>query len=148
MKIRLICTEKNRSLYEKMLIDGGFTIAEDSNISFIEDNIVTEYLIGRSNNDDVMVYLDDILLIESYGRDIIARTKTGAFKLKYTLEDLENLLRPAGFIRISQSAILQKSSIEKISHGLSMRFHLTLRSGIKADVTRSYYYVFKNFIGL
>lgn len=148
MKIKLRCKEENRLLYEKMLTDGGFIIGENSNLTFVEDNYLPEYLIGKVNDDTAMLYLKDIILIESYGREILARTKAGTFKLKETLENLENLLNGAGFIRISQSAITQKQSIEKISHGLSMRFHLTLKSGIKADVTRSYYYSFKQFIGL
>lgn len=148
MKIKLRCKEENRTLYEKMLIDGGFTIGDDSNLTFVEDNFAPEYLIGRAKDDSVMLYLKDIIIIESYGREIQARTKAGAFKIKETLESLEKLLSSAGFIRISQSAIIQKQSIEKISHGISMRFHLTLKADIKTDVTRSYYYSFKEFIGL
>ena len=148
MKIKLHCRDENRPLYEKMLADGGFTISDEGSLSLIEENYVPEYLIGRINEDSAIVYLKDIIVIESYGRDIVARTKAGVFRLKDTLEHLENILKPAGFIRISQSAILQRSSIERISAGLSMRFHLTLKTDIKADVTRSYYYSFKNFIGL
>ena len=148
MKIKLRCKEDNRPIYEKMLKDGGFIISDDSNLSFVEDNFVPEYLIGKLNGDSVMVYLKDIIIIESYGRDIVARTKAGTFILRETLEHLEKFLCTAGFIRISQSAIIQKSSIEKISHGLSMRLHLVLKAGIRADVTRSYYFEFKKIIGL
>lgn len=148
MKIKLRCKEENRPLYEKMLIDGGFSISDDSSLSFVEDSYFVEYLIGKLNDDNVMVYLKDIIVVESCGRDIVARTQAGTFKLKDTLEHLEDLLKPVGFIRISQSTILQKSSIEKISQGFSMRFLLTLKAGIKADVTRSYYFSFKSFIGL
>lgn len=148
MKIKLRCKEENRTLYEKMLVSGGFAIGEDSNLTFVEDNFMPEYLIGKLDDDSVMVCLKDIIIIESSGREILARTKAGAFKLKETLGNLEKLLVCAGFIRVSQSTIVQKNLIEKISHGLSMRFHLTLTAGIKADVTRNYYYSFKEFIGL
>lgn len=148
MKIKMRCKEENRLLYEKMLLNGGFTISDDSNLTFIEDNFVPEYLIGRAKDDSVILYLKDIIVIESYGREIQARTKAGVFRLKETLENLEKLLCGAGFIRISQSSIIQKQSIERISHGLSMKFHLTLKTGIKVDVSRSYYYSFKEFIGL
>lgn len=148
MKIKLRCKEETRPLYEKMLMAGGFTIGDDSSLIFLEDNYIPEYLIGKVSDDSVMVYLKDIIIIETCGREILARTNAGAFRLKETLESLEKLLSGAGFIRISQSAIIQKRYIEKISHGLSMRFHLTLKTGIKADVTRNYYYSFKEFIGL
>ena len=148
MKIKLHCKDENRALYEQMLTSGGFVVSNDSNLTFVEDNYVSEYLIAKADDDRAIVYLKDIIIVESYGRDIVVRTEKGTFKVKETLEQLEKLLSGADFLRISQSAIIQKSSIEKISHGLSMRFHLTLKAGNKADVTRNYYYSFKKFIGL
>lgn len=147
MNIKILCKEANKVLYEKMLSAGGFTVSDNADLTFIEDGYTPEYILGRDNDYNVLIYLKDIVIIESYGRDIVARTQKGTYKLKETLEKIENLLRPVGFVRISQSAIIQKSMIEKISSGFS-RFYLLLKFGHKTVVTRSYYNFFKEFIGL
>lgn len=147
-KIRVFCKEENRAEIEQMVQNAGFILAADAKFSLIEDDYIPEYLIGKYGEDSVMLALREIIIIETYGRDIIARTGEGDYKLKDTLEHLELILKPAGFFRISQSAIIQKSMIQKISAGFSMKFYLTLKGGSKAEVTRSYYYSFKEFIGL
>ena len=147
-KVKIFCKEANRAVYEKMLLDGGFELAEDADVSLVENGYVPEYLIAKDNDQNVLLYIKDIIIIETSGKDIVARSSNGTFKIKYTLEHLEQTLKPAGFFRISQSAIIQKSALERISTGFSMRFHLTLKCGIKTDVTRSYYYTFKDIIGL
>lgn len=148
MKVKVFCKEESRSEIEEMLQSGGFVLAADAQFSLIEDDYTPQYLIGKQGDDSVMLAVGEIILIETYGRDIIAKTKDGGYKLKDTLEHLEQLLKPAGFIRVSQSSITQRSMIQKISAGFSMKFYLTLKHGNKTEVTRSYYYSFKEFIGL
>lgn len=147
-KIKIFCKEENRDELERMVQSAGFILAADAKFSLVEDDYIPEYLIGKYGEDSVILALEDIIIIETYGRDIVARTKEGDYKLKNTLENLESILKPAGFFRISQSALIQRSMIQKISAGFSMKFYLTLRDGKKAEVTRSYYYSFKEIIGL
>lgn len=146
MKVKIFCREERYSLYEEMLKKGGFIISDESIITLMEDNYLPNQIIGKRDNDSVVIELKDVIIIETCGRDIIAKTLKGDFKLKETMEQLEKLLKVDGFIRVSQSAIIKRSFIEKISPGLSMKFHLTLKNGIKTDVTRTYYYSFKENI--
>ena len=75
-------------------------------------------------------------------------TNSMKYKTKYRISQLEKLLPADRFIRISNSIIIKKNSIRRIKPTLSCRFYLTLTNGDAVDVTRTYYYKFKEFYGL
>ena len=75
-------------------------------------------------------------------------TLNNSYLLKNTVLYYQNLLSPYGFKRISQSSIIHKRNIIKISPAISMKFTLKLKNNKKVYVTRSYYYDFKDYIGL
>jgi len=64
------------------------------------------------------------------------------------LYKIVNLLNPEKFLRISNSVVISKDKVKKISTTLSMKFILTMINGKKVDVTRSYYYIFKDSFGI
>ena len=57
-------------------------------------------------------------------------------------------LDPEAFLRISHSVVIARSKVVRIAPTLSMKFILTLRDGRTVDVTRSYYYIFKETFGI
>lgn len=149
MKVRLQVKKENEIKYKEMLEKGGFTISDNADLVLEESGGDIEYLIARDDdNKTVLVYLEEIVLIETYGKEILLYTKKHKYNIKGTIESLSFQLLPYGFKRISQSSIIHKRSIVKISPALSMKFILTLKNKMKVDVTRSYYYDFKEFIGL
>ena len=75
-------------------------------------------------------------------------TKIMKYKTKYRIYQLEKLLPLDKFIRISNSIIIKKNSIRYIKPALNCRFYLTLTNGDVVDVTRTYYYKFKEFYGI
>ena len=52
------------------------------------------------------------------------------------------------FMRISNSVIIARNSVRKIKPTLGAKFILTLKNGATVDVTRSYYYIFRDAYGI
>ncbi len=149
VKVKLLVNKENEQRYKSMLEKAGFEISNDANLTFQEDNAQIDYIIGKDDRSaTVLVYLDEIQLIETYGKDIIVHTQNHQYTLKGTMEYYQQLLFPYEFIRVSQSSIIHKRYITRISPALSMKFTVTLKNNRKVDVTRSYYYSFKEYIGL
>ena len=99
-------------------------------------------------NKRVRISADEIISIESLGHDIMIHTKRGEFKADERLYQLERMLNPEQFLRISNSVIVARHQISRITPVLSSKFILTLSNGKNVDVTRSYYYIFKDYFGI
>lgn len=149
MKVRLLCKKENEKKYQNMLEKGGFQISLDAELIFQEKDYKLEYIIAKDLDlKTVLIYLDEIILIETYGNDLFVYTLNKSYLLNNTVLYYQNLLSPYGFKRISQSAIIHKKNIVKISPAISMKFTLKLKNDKRVDVTRTYYYDFKEYIGL
>ena len=59
-----------------------------------------------------------------------------------------SLLDPEQFIRISNSVVIAKDKVQRIAPSLFMKFILTMSDGTNVDVTRSYYYIFKEHFNI
>lgn len=88
------------------------------------------------------------MYIESLEKDILVHTAKKTFTTSARLYVLEGMLPAEQFIRISNSVIIEKSSIERIRPALSQKFYLILKNGDTVDVARSYYYRFKEYYGI
>jgi len=75
-------------------------------------------------------------------------SEKGIFGVKDKLYQLEALLPPQTFLRISQSVIVNRNNIKKISPGIGAHYFLTMKNNVRVDVTRSYYNRFKTEIGI
>ena len=151
MKVRIKCKIEKREQIAAMLSRGGFEVSEEGIYIFYENNYMSNYIIGKAkddNGDMVMLKFTVIFYFESFGHDIDIVTDKGKFGVKDKLYQLENDLPPQTFTRISQSAIINRNNIKKISPGIGMHYFLTMKNGSKLDVTRSYYYKFKSEVGI
>ena len=94
-----------------------------------------------------LVKIDEIRYVESLDNQIYVHAKSGVFTMKDTLYHLEAVLYPAGFLRVHKSFIVSRAHIRSIHASLNMKFTLVLDNGEKLEVSRSYYYRFKEEIG-
>lgn len=94
------------------------------------------------------VYVDfaEVLFVESFGHDIYVHTRGGTHVTRTTLAEMEKLLPPARFCRISQSVIVNLGAVVRRSAYLAGRCFLTLENGQQVTVTRSYFSLFKGAI--
>ena len=96
-------------------------------------------------NERVVLSVDDISYIESFGHSIEVHTKDKTYQALDRLYKLANALDPDKFLRISHSVVIACDKVTKIAPTLSMKFILTMSNGRNVDVTRSYYYIFKEY---
>lgn len=148
LKIKLRVSETHLAEIEKYFQEKGIEISEDAEYLLTESSRYAEYLMGKKNGIMYRIEIDNIVFIESFGKNIIVHTSEENFNIVERLKELELLLDPKQFIRISNSVIISRSCIRSIQPTFGMKFILTLTNGSKVDVTRSYYYIFREAFGI
>lgn len=150
LRIKLLVSDARYDEIEKELTSKGFIIDDDADLLLTEKDLFVNHLIVKSalNNDCVRISTDEIIIIESFGHDILIQTAQGEFKTGERLYQLERMLNPEQFLRISNSVIIAKNKVKRIAPTLSTKFILTMTNGKSVDVTRSYYYIFKECFGI
>lgn len=102
------------------------------------------YLPAKNGEQTFYISIDDIIFIESLGHDVMLHTKDGVYVTKERLKTLERMLDPDDFLRVSNSSIVSVKNIRRIEASILQKFILHMSNGDKVDVTRSYYYIFKD----
>ena len=148
LKIKLMVSEEKYAEISSMLQEKGFIIDNNADFIFAERDVYVKYIIGRKNGEIYRIKTEDITYIESLSHDIIAHSGGEEYKLGERLVRLQGILNPDEFIRISNSVIVSVNHFRAIKPALSQKYILTLTDGSRVDVTRSYYYIFKEFFGI
>ena len=102
------------------------------------------YLPAKNGEQTFYISIDDIIFIESLGHDVMLHTKDGVYVTRERLKTLERMLDPDDFLRVSNSSIVSIKNIRRIEASILQKFILHMSNGDKVDVTRSYYYIFKD----
>lgn len=148
LKIRL---DVPKVLYDELyhkLCKAGFEICDDAQLIITENKENIDYVSCKKDGESHHIPVDDIVFIESMGHDVFIHTKSECFKSADRLWQFEKSLNPDIFLRISNSVIINTKAVKGIKAALSQKFVVTLSQGSKVDVTRSYYYIFKNKFGI
>jgi two-component system response regulator LytT len=148
MKLKLRLSHTKKKQVEEELTQMGVEITEDSEFILTEDGYRGGELYCKDDTDTVILKTEEILYIESSGKEIYVHTKNKKFTTTTRLYVLEQQLPTEQFVRISNSVIIRKNAIQRIRPALSQKFYLTLKNGDMVDVTRSYYYKFKDYYGI
>ena len=149
MKIRLSVPEEKKAPVGEALARHGIEVGEDAEYTLIETPRSRDFLNVRDKESRaVHLSADQVLYIESFGKDIEVHTLQETYYSQDRIYRLEELMDPREFIRISKSVIIAKSSVKKIRPALTMKFVLTLSDGSLVDVTRSYYTNFRRFFNI
>ena len=150
MKVKLALSKERYNEIKEILIDHGIEIDDDAELVLSENNRFLDNLIVKDikNNERVILSVDDIVYIEAFGHNVEVHTKDNTHQSTDRLYKIMNQLNPDKFLRISNSVVIQKDKVKRISSTLSMKFILTMINDKKVDVTRSYYYIFKDSFGI
>jgi DNA-binding LytR/AlgR family response regulator len=148
MKIKLMVSEEKYTDIAKDLIAKGYEIDDNADFILSERNVHANYLIGRQGEEIFRLKTAGISHIESFSHDVIAHYEGEEYKVNERLRRLEEILDPKEFLRISNSVIVSISHIKSIKPALTQKFVLTMTDGSRVDVTRTYYYIFKEFLGI
>ena len=148
LKIKLrVSGERYREIADELTAK-GIEIDDTADLMLTEQHSPAAFLIGKRDDEIYRLNTAEISHIESFAHDVIAYTDSGAFKISERLKTLALILDPGVFIRVSNSVILSVNHIQSIKPAFTQKFIVTMKSGAKIDVTRSYYYIFKEFFGI
>ena len=149
MKIKLDVSHERyfelKALFEKC----GFEVDDDADLVLSECNRFIDTLIrDTASNEKVFLPIRDIVYIETYGHTVEVHTDKKSYQAFDRLYKIYGMLDPSNFLRISNSVVIAKDQVKQISTTLSMKFILTMSNGKKVDVTRNYYFIFKESFGI
>lgn len=148
MRIKLRLNKTTLESIQGELTEKNIEISEESKLILTEEDYIGDTLECRDEEGIVVVNTENICYMESVGHDVYVYADNVQYKTRLRIYQLEKLLPPEQFIRISNSIIIKKNSIRHIKPALSCKFYLTLINGDVVDVTRTYYYKFKEFYGI
>lgn len=150
MKIKLAVSRERYPELKTMLEQCGFEIDDDADFVLSECNRFIDTLAVRNtvSNERVLLPVKDIIYIETYGHTVEVHTSEKSYPAFDRLYKIYSMLDPNKFLRISNSVVIAKDKVKQIGTTLSMKFILTMTNGKKVDVTRNYYYIFKESFGI
>lgn len=145
MKIKINVNDEDYEKIEKELHEHGIETDDTADLILSKAGGFAEKLIvkDKTTNERIILPCDNIVFIESYGHLIDIHTKDNVYIGGDRLYKIFEQLDKTKFLRISNSVIVSKNQIKKITPTLSMKFILTLSDGTRVDVTRTYYHSFK-----
>ena len=148
MQVKLRVNPDRREAVGRELTELGIEISEEADLILTEENYREGELLCRKDEEQILVPMEDILYVESLGKEVLVHTGEDTYATAMRLYVLERTLPPEQFIRISNSVIIHRNAIRKIRPALSQKFHLTLKNDAVVDVTRSYYARFRDYYGI
>ena len=145
LKIKLNLNDEDCKIVEKELNEHGIETDDSAEFVLSRANGFAEKLLVKDKitNERIVLPCDSIVFIESFGHLIDVHTKENVYYSNERLYKLLEQLDKTKFLRISNSVIVSKNKIKKITPTLSMKFILTLCDNACVDVTRTYYHSFK-----
>ena len=144
MKVRLSVSENRYDEIKTELCDHGIDIDEDADLELIERFGQVEFLNVKNDVGDRMrIPVEDVVFIESFGRNMDVHTEHEVFRASERMYILEQELAGRDFIRVSNSCIISKKKIKRIIPSLSMKYVLEMTDKSLVDVTRGYYHSFR-----
>lgn len=149
MKLKISVSERNREALETFLSQHGIETGDGGEFTVTEASRYPGFLPARDGGrEHIRIAADDVIFIESFGKDIEIHTLSGTCYSPDRMYTLESLLDPQEFLRVSKSVIIARKHVKKNRPSLSMKFILTMSDGTLVDVTRSYYSAFRAFFGI
>ncbi|MBP2241596.1 DNA-binding LytR/AlgR family response regulator [Cytobacillus eiseniae] len=150
MIIKLEISNERYDEIKSALEERGIEIDDTADLVLSETNNFIDNLIVREKgtNARIILSVEDIVCIESFGHEVEVQTQEALYQATDRLYRIVSLLDPTKFLRISNSVVIARNKVKRITPTLSSKFIFTMTNGKSVDVTRSYYYIFKEYFGI
>jgi len=150
MKVKIVAkAEDKQKILDKLQQDSLVESNDDFEFVIIDPTYQKNEVLGKTEQDEfVLIKPSEIIYIESYGHDIICHSTKGNASIKEKLYEMEGLFEKNGLYRVHRSFVINKHHIKTIKPTLNTKFILTMSNNDQIEVSRTYYYIFKNIIGL
>jgi len=103
-----------------------------------EKQKVSDRLAVKTEGKIVLVPFDDIYFIEADKNYAIIYLKDKSYRMRTTLNDLDNKLIPELFFRVHKSFIVNKSCVKELEPTFNQEFIIKLSSGKKIPTGKAY----------
>lgn len=104
----------------------------------------TKFLIGKDGEMQHIIQPNEIHYCHTENEKVIAVTAMGSFQLKEKLYELEEVLSPHQFIRLSKSVIANLYELNRFEASFNGTLCVYFKSGAKEYVSRNYVKDIKN----
>lgn len=121
--------EKLRKVLDKYSEESGHSIEIEECVPERQTGIVFPFVEGKTH-----LQAEDILYVETSRHKNLFYTKSGTYSLYKKLSEIEEGLRPFGFIRVHQSYLVNMRYVERINS-----YILYLKDGTELPVPKSRY---------
>ncbi len=150
MKLKLAVSNERYEAIKIELSECGIEIDDNADLVLSESNKFVDNLFVKDmlSNKRVALPVADIVFIETFGHVVEVHTQGKTYQALDRLYKISNLLDPDKFLRVSNSVVIGRDKVKQIAPTLSMKFILTMSNDREVDVTRSYYYIFKEYFGI
>ena len=149
MKIKLLTANGNEEQIKKQLESGDFKfVSDDEDFVLVCKDHKINSLIGKIGSEMFIIKPQDIIYIKADGNDSICVTESNEYYIKEKLYQIEALLFEHKFVRVSRSIIININMIRSIVPTLNLKFKLKMKNDEVVIVTRHYYYIFKDQLGI
>lgn len=112
-------------------------------------NKIQQFIIEQNSSDNKITFykknkeyyfpLDEVLFFETDGEGVYAHTTNDAYRTKYRLYELEEIL-PTQFVRTAKSTIVNTTQIYSISRNLTASSLINFINSHKSVYVSRYYY--------
>lgn len=148
MKIKILGDKLTKEDIIKEFKNQSIEFVEDGEDYVISASINKNKIIGKLGDTLYIIDPDSVIYFESDGNDTLCITDSSSTYIKEKIYQLEAILYDRGFVRISRSHVININKIKSIKPQSNMKFRLEMSNDRFVFVTRSYYYIFKDFIGI
>ncbi|WP_156299775.1 LytTR family DNA-binding domain-containing protein [Streptobacillus canis] len=121
---------------------------EVENIIKILESTKFKKFIGSKDDKKYLIEKDDVIRFYAQDKKVYLTTKKEEYVVKYKMYELEEILNPKEFIRISNSEIIAINEIKKLDLNFFGSIQLETKTGITTTVSRSYLKNFKHTLGI
>ena len=149
MKFRISVSPEKREEIERFLKEHGIETDPGAEYTIVQESQYPSFLSARDlHRENVRIAIEDVVFIEAFGKEIEIHTLQDTYFAQERMYQLEELLDPRAFLRISKSVMIAGKHVKKSRPSLSMKYILTMTDGTLVDVTRSYYSEFRRFFNI
>lgn len=150
MKVKLICNYHEKDEIIEKIKDAEFSVTEHNpDFILIDLKFHKDHLIGKGEDSTfVILNASEIMYIECYDNQSFAYVNGKEYTIDEKLYEVEGLFATKGFVRVNKSAVVNIHHIKHIKPTYNTKFIITMNDGHVIDVTRTYYYIFKKYLGL
>ena len=109
----------------------------------VSDPLADSLIVYDSEDSRFALMQDDIISISSDNKRLKVVSEDGVYELRQPLRDVEKLLHPVAFLKISRYEIIHLGKVRKFDFSISGALRIEMKNGMETWASRRYISVIK-----